>query len=150
MQRKTISLHFGNEVFTYDTRGNVPYERGIYIVYSGKYNGECVDLNKLLYIGKAVKCTISDRIKNHHDVDYSEWEQLCEFDEKIYYRVAKLTDDIDDVESCMIFTHKPPCNTIGVDNYIGSKPAPNVTTDLAIKDIDGILVDMLDLNQKLK
>lgn len=149
MQRKTISLHFGNDVFTYETRDKVPYDRGIYIVYSGKYDGQFVNLNKLLYIGKSDKTTFSDRIKNHHDADYSVWERYCDQNEKIYYRVAELNEDIKEVESCMIFTYKPPCNSVGVDNFIGLRPAPNVYTDLAIQDIDGSLIDIRDLNQKL-
>lgn len=115
------------------------------MAYSGKFNGETVDLNQLLYIGKAEKDTFRDRISDHIENEHKEWEKQCKEGEQIYYRIAELSHDISDTEATMIFTHKPACNTQGKEKYIGARPAPNVRTDTILPDIDGQLVDILSL-----
>lgn len=149
MDRKTIGLHFGNTVYTAEQREKIPFEKGIYFAYPGHFNGEYVELGKLLYIGKANKTSLAQRIEDHQSKDYSDWRKSCKDGESIYYRVASLDHDIENVEAALIYTIKPKYNSIGVDNYIGSRPAPNVNHDLAEKNVCGELVDIRSLTDKI-
>lgn len=145
MNSKTITLQFGNDLYIKDNLDEIPFEHGIYMAYSGQFNGKTVDLNQLLYVGKADKDTFRNRISDHINKDHEEWEKECEEREQIYYRIAELSHDISDTEAAMIFIHKPVCNTQGKEKYIGTRPAPNVRTDTVLPDIDGQLVDILSL-----
>lgn len=145
MNDKTITLHFGNDLYIKENLDKTPFQHGIYMAFSGKCNGKFVDLNHLLYIGKADKDTFRDRISDHINNEHKEWEKQCEEGEQIYYRIAELSHDISDTEAAMIFIHKPVCNTQGKEKYTGTRPAPNVRTDTVLPDIDGQLVDILSL-----
>lgn len=149
MKNPDIFLHFGNDVFNEAHKNEIKISRGIYIAYSGKYNGKNIVLNKLLYIGKADRQTFQERITDHIKNEYPSWKNECETDEDIYFRLAELDHDISDVEWAMIFTHKPPCNTAGVDKYLGDRPAPDVDYDIALEPVYGQLIDALDLDHKI-
>lgn len=147
--RKTVVLHFGNNVYTEHNKNEIPFDKGIYIAYPGKFNGDYVDLRDPIYIGKGDETPIKERIADHVTKDYKEWMAYCKEGEQIYYRVAELDEEIGDVEAAMIFTHKLPCNSIGVDNYTGDRPAPDVDYDIALPPVDGYLIDVLDINNKI-
>lgn len=149
MKNPDVYLTFGNDVFNETHKNEIELSRGIYLAYSGKYKDGVVNLKKLLYIGKADKQTFIERISNHIRNEYPLWMNECDSDEDIYFRVAKLEHDISDVEYAMIFTHKPPCNTEGIDKYLGNRPAPNVDYDIALKPVNGQLIDALDIDQKI-
>lgn len=148
--RPLIQLHFGNEVYQDETKADIPFNRGIYVAYSGKFNGEHVELNNLLYIGMGDDTTIAQRIHDHTVNQHSDWKKLyCEDGEAVFYLCAPLDHDIRDVEASMIFRHKPCCNSNDKDRYNGSLPAPNITTDLALPDINGAVTDVLSWMEKL-
>lgn len=149
MERKSYYLHFGNDVFRFESRDAIHITRGIYLVYTGKFDGTYVILNKLIYIGKGDDTPIKNRVADHHEKEYDEWEKQCDFGEDIYYRVADLKSNIATVEAALIYTHKPPCYSVGVDNYIGSYPCPDIDYDVALPPVNGILVDTLELNKRI-
>lgn len=150
MERKRINLHFGNDVYTVETKDNIPFKKGIYMAFAGKYNGKYVELRKLLYIGMGDETPISERISDHAAKQHFLWlKEHCERGEKIYYRVAELDKDIRLTEATLIFKHKPDCNTDDKDRYNGTRPAPDITTDLAMEDISGAVIDCLSLNKYL-
>jgi len=148
MERKKINLHFGNDVYTVETKNKIPYEKGIYMAFAGKYKGKYVELRKLLYIGMGDETSISKRIEDHATKQHVLWlKEHCEPGEKIYYRVAGLDKDIRLTEATLIFKHKPACNTEDKDKYNGTLPAPDITTDLALEDVFGAVIDILSLNK---
>ncbi|WP_290376180.1 hypothetical protein [uncultured Duncaniella sp.] len=145
-KRKTIHLDFEKGVYQDLTKNLIPFEHGIYLAYTGNFNGKNVSLNKLLYIGMADDTTIAKRVHNHTIDDHTDWKlRYCKKGEDIYYLVAPLEDDIRYVEANMIFRYKPPCNTNDIDKYNGKLPAPNITTNTLLEDIDGHVTEMLRL-----
>ncbi|MCM1142718.1 MAG: hypothetical protein NC453_29450 [Muribaculum sp.] len=147
--RKTIKLNFGNNVYCHETVKSIPIERGIYVASAGHFNGQYVVLRKKLYIGMADDTTIKDRICDHAIKQHNQWKRdYCLDGEDIYYQVAELNNGIRDVETAMIFTHKPPCNDNDEESYNGEKPAPNVITDIFL-DVDGSIVDVQDLINRI-
>lgn len=129
-----IKLHFGNDVYSENRIEDVPETNGIYVAYSGKYDGTSnVVLNKILYIGKADKCSFKERISDHINNDHNSWQEHCNNGETIYYMVAELDDEIANVEAVLILMNKPVCNTQGKEKYIGTYPPPFVDTDWPTK-----------------
>lgn len=148
--RKEEHLKFGRQLFTDENKGQIPFDRGIYLAYTGTCNGESVSLSERpVYIGKGDDTPIKERIGNHATKDHPKWRSKLNYDGEFFYLAAELNSGIEDVEAAMIFFHKPECNIDGMDNYMGSRPAPDVFYDLELPPVDGSYIDILDLNKKV-
>ena len=148
--RKTKHLSFGRKVYTDANKGQIPFDKGIYLAYMGRHNGESVELvDKPVYIGKGDDTPIKDRIGDHATKDHQKWKSKLNYEGEFFYLAAELTSGIEDVEAAMIFFHKPKCNSDGVDNYMGDRPAPNVDYDIPLPPVDGQNIDMLDIINRI-
>ncbi len=101
---------------------NLDYN-GIYVAFAGKPDElhETYYCNKVLYIGKADKSTISERMADHKNKDFDEWSKKLEGEEELVFSFAKLEnkEPIGDIENALIFKNKPIFNKIGKDKYAG-------------------------------
>ena len=153
--RKEEHLKLRRQVFTDENKGQIPFDRGIYLAYTGTRNGESVRLpERPVYIGKGDDTPIKERIVkerigNHATKDHPKWRSKLNYDGEFFYLAAELNSGIEDVEAAMIFFHKPKCNSDGVDNYMGGRPAPNVDYDIPLPPVDGQNIDMLDIINRI-
>ena len=96
-------------------KNGLPTYPGIYLVYRSRYNpqNDTVSLVEIIYIGKTDN--IHDRHIKHEKYDLfvsqlREHEELC-------YSCAEVIEDIELVETALIFAQKPVLNDQGKDSY---------------------------------
>ena len=131
MERKVVTLKFSDNVYHELNCELIEFEKGIYIAYSGQFDGTHVDLNTLLYIGMSDDTSIKNRIRTHAEAHHNNWlEDQNEKGKNVFYKVAHIDNDIRNIEANLIFRVKPPCNGQDIVNYNGTRPAPTIITNL--------------------
>ena len=92
---------------------------GIYCVYAGSYDESTkkVELNRLLYVGKADN--IQDRIGRDKHEHLEDWKCTLKRGEEIIYTRAFIedSDDRTRVEAALIYYFQPPINSDGKDGF---------------------------------
>lgn len=106
-------------------------QRGFYLFLTGKYDPSDRKYHdvKLQYIGKAYSQTIRERVPQGHDAfvkinkylkDNPGYEVLVKPGVIKETSQEKMTSEFfDDIEAYLIFTNKPPANTLNIEGYSG-------------------------------
>lgn len=129
------SINWSNGCIRYEniSSSNNQYldDYGFYAVLTGIYDREKRTYKeiKLHYIGKAYEQTIRERVQQEHDAyacikkyvnDNPERAVLVMTGKIVKASLERITKEfVDDIETCLIFTNKPLCNTMSKDNYCG-------------------------------
>lgn len=107
-----IKLEFSGYFISKD---QLPQISGIYTVYRGIYNklADTVSLKEMLYIGESAD--IWGRVTSHNKEDA--WKRRLKDGEILIFSYAPITIGRERAEAALIFKHKPPLNTLCVDNF---------------------------------
>lgn len=113
---KTFNLHFEGSILD-KYRYTLPTYSGVYLVYRGTLSsdGKSLHCNEIMYIGQSDN--IRQRLFSHNK--RAEFLQRLEEGEALFYSWAKVgLNDLDRVESTLIFHRKPPLNDQGKDVFL--------------------------------
>lgn len=130
-----VKVTFLHNIYDDFSKGLIPFKRGIYIAFSGRFNGRHVELNRLLYIGMACERSISECIHDHTVNHHDKWiADHCKKNENIYYRVANLESGIQEAWFSLINRLNPPCNSLKSRDFNDNCLIHNINIDFS--DID--------------
>ncbi len=122
---KTFNLHFDGSILD-ENRMNLPTYSGIYLVYRGVLSADRTRLNchDIVYIGKSLN--IRNRIVSHNK--RNEFLQELQSGEVLFYSYAKVGyDDLDRIESALIYYKKPKLNE--QEKYTFLYPSTTIISD---------------------
>lgn len=113
MSEQSFSLDFQGYWIEKNKVG-VPSKSGVYCVYECSYNGETVQLIRLIYIGESEDVCI--RLLTHEK--FPQWERYLSDGHIICYSFAE-TDTIyrERIEAALIYEHQPPANTDNKESF---------------------------------
>ena len=113
---KTFNLHFEGSILD-KYRYTLPTYSGVYLVYRGTLSadGKSLHCNEIMYIGQSDN--IRQRLFSHNK--RTEFLQRLEEGEALFYSWAKVgLNDLDRVESTLIFHVKPELNDLGKEKFL--------------------------------